>query len=79
LDVGPFVKLAHYAARRGNLHSLFVVREIADLETRELVNWWFITFHELARFASWTPLAGGPGMGGGEARLLVVEFIAYMR
>ena len=26
LDVGPFVKLAYYAARRGNLHSLFIVR-----------------------------------------------------
>jgi hypothetical protein len=39
LDVGPFVKLAHYAAKRGNLHSLFIVREIADPEARELVAW----------------------------------------
>lgn len=57
--MGPFVKLAHYVARRGNLHSLFLVREIANQETRELVNWWFITFEQLARFASWFPMAGG--------------------
>jgi hypothetical protein len=72
LDVGPFVKLAHYAARRGNLHALFVVREIADLETRELVDWWFITFDQLARFASWTPMAGGSGMGGGRSSVVCI-------
>ena len=32
LDLGPFVKLAFYAAKRGNLHSLFIVREISSLE-----------------------------------------------
>ena len=29
IDIGPFVKLAFYAAKRGNLKSLFVVRESA--------------------------------------------------
>ena len=37
LDVGPFVKLAYFAARQGNLHSLFIVREIDNVEER---NWW---------------------------------------
>jgi hypothetical protein len=72
LDVGPFVKLAHYVARRGNLHSLFVVREIANLETRELVTWWFITFDQLARFASWVPMAGGTSMGGGRSSVVCI-------
>lgn len=44
---GPFVKLAHYAAKRGNLHSLFIVREIADPEARDLVAWRYITFDRL--------------------------------
>ena len=70
LDVGPFVKLAHYVARRGNLHSLFVVREIANVETRELVQWWFITFEQRARFASWFPMAGGRSMGGGASSVV---------
>jgi len=70
LDVGPFVKLAYYAARRGNLHSLFIVREIDAVETRNLVNWWFIKFDELAQFASWVPMAGGPGMSGGASSVV---------
>ena len=72
LDTGPFVKLAYYAAKRGNLHSLFVVREIDNVETRRLVNWWFIKFEELAKFASWVSLAGGPGMGGGASRVVCI-------
>jgi len=39
LDLGPFVKLAFYAAKRGNLHSIFVVREIDNPTTRNLVGW----------------------------------------
>jgi hypothetical protein len=72
LDVGPFVKLAFYAAKRGNLHSLFVVREIADTTNRELVGWWFITFETLARFASWTPRAGGTNMRGGASTTVLI-------
>ena len=48
---GPFVKLAFYVAKRGNRHSIFLVREIDSIEKRGLVNWWFITFDQLARFA----------------------------
>jgi hypothetical protein len=72
LDVGPFVKLAYYAARRGNLHSLFIVREIDSVESRNLVNWWFIKFDELAQFASWVSKAGGPGMGGGASSVVCI-------
>lgn len=59
LDVGPFAKLAFYAAKRGNLHSLYVVREIDNPNDRNLVNWLFITFDQLAQFASWIPQGGG--------------------
>lgn len=72
LDVGPFVKLAFYAAKRGNLHSLYVVREIDNPQDRNLVQWWFIKFDELAQFASWVPMAGGPGMGGGRSSVVRV-------
>lgn len=72
LDVGPFVKLAYYAARRGNLHSLFIVREIDNVQTRNLLNWWYITFDDLAQFASWVSMAGGPGMGGGRSSVVCI-------
>lgn len=72
LDVGPFVKLAFYAAKRGNLNSLFVVREIADTTSRELVQWWFITFEQLARFASWNPIGGGTSMTGGSSTVIMI-------
>lgn len=65
LDVGPFVKLAFYAAKRGNLHSVFVVREIDNPVERNLVNWWIITFERMAQFASWNPISGGTNMRGG--------------
>lgn len=52
IDVGPFVKLAFYAAKKGNLHSLFFVKEINNVIERQLVNWWFITFDSLTLFAS---------------------------
>lgn len=72
LDVGPFVKLAFYAAKRGNLHSLYVVREIDNTQDRNLVQWWYITFDHLALFASWVPQAGGPNMGGGRSSVVRV-------
>ena len=72
LDTGPFVKLAYYAAKRGNLNSLFIVREIEDIESRRLVNWWFIRFEELASFASWVSMAGGAGMRGGASRVVCI-------
>ncbi len=67
LDIGPFVKLAFYAAKRGNLHSLYVVREIDDVESRNLVNWWCITFDKMAQFASWVYSEGGRNMQGGRS------------
>jgi hypothetical protein len=72
LDLGPFVKLAHYAAKRGNLHSLFVVREIVDVESRELINWRYITFDQLAQFASWVPASGGTNMMGGGSTVVKI-------
>jgi hypothetical protein len=70
LDVGPFVKLAFYAAKRGNLHSIFVVREIDSPETRNVVNWWFITFDQMAQFASWVRQSGGRSMTGGRSSVV---------
>lgn len=65
LDLGPFVKLAFFAAKRGNLHSLFVVREIDNTQDRNLVGWWFIRFDDLAQYASWINVSGGTNMLGG--------------
>jgi len=70
LDVGPFVKLAFYAAKRGNLHSIFVVREIDNVETRGLINWLFITYEHLAQYASWIPQGGGTNMLGGRSSVV---------
>lgn len=72
LDLGPFVKLAFYAAKRGNLHSLFVVREIDSIETRNLVAWWYITYETLAQYASWVPQGGGTNMGGGGSTVVKI-------
>lgn len=78
IDIGPFVKLAFYAAKKGNLHSLFFVREINDTTQRQLVNWWFITFDILAQYASWVPQGGGQNMNGGGSTVVKIpkaEFI----
>jgi hypothetical protein len=72
LDLGPFVKLAHYAARKGQMHSLFVVKEIDNTTERNLVNWWYITFERLALFASWTPQGGGRNMQGGGSTVVKI-------
>jgi hypothetical protein len=72
IDVGPFVKLAFYAAKRGNLHSLFVVREITDTETRAIKQWWFIPFDRLAQYASWNQQGGGTNMLGGSSTVVRV-------
>ena len=79
LDIGPFVKLAYYAARQGNLHSLFIVREIDNVEQRNLVDWWFITFERLALFASWVFRAGGPAMGGGASSVVCIPKAEFVR
>jgi hypothetical protein len=70
LDIGPFVKLAYYAAKRGNLRSLYVVREIDNATDRNLVRWAYITFDHLAQFASWVPMAGGTNMQGGASAVV---------
>lgn len=78
LDVGPFVKLAFYAAKKSNLHSIFVVKEIDDIENRNLVNWWFITFDKLAQYASWVFVGGGRNMQGGRSSVVRIpknEFV----
>ena len=72
LDIGPFVKLAFYAAKRGNLHSIFVVREIDHQETRQLVGWWFITFDTMAQYASWVFSGGGTNMAGGASAVVKI-------
>jgi len=72
IDVGPFVKLAFYAAKKGNLHSLFFVREINNVVERKLVNWWFITFDTLAQYASWVTIGGGKNMNGGASTVVKI-------
>lgn len=72
LDVGPLVKLAFYAAKRGTLHSLFVVREINNTTDRELISWWAIRFEDIARFASWIPISGGKNMNGGKSTVVMI-------
>ncbi|MBN1621448.1 MAG: hypothetical protein JW871_02525 [Endomicrobiales bacterium] len=72
LDVGPFVKLAFYAAKRGNLHSIFVVREIDNTIKRNLVQWWYIKFDKLAQYASWKPIGGGRNMQGGNSTVIQI-------
>jgi hypothetical protein len=82
LDIGPFVKLAFYAAKRGNLHSMFVVKEIDDMETRNLINWWFITFDTMAQYASWVFSGGGRNMAGGASAVVKIpraEFLPLNR
>jgi hypothetical protein len=72
IDAGPFVKLAFYAAKKGNLHSIFIVKEIDNPEDRNLIAWWFITFETLAQYASWIPRGGGKGMGGGRSTVIMI-------
>ena len=64
LDSGPFVTLAFYAETLGDLRSLFIVREIDNVEDRNLVNR-FVPFDTLARYASWFPMAA---RGSGEVQ-----------
>lgn len=72
LDLGPFVKLAFYGSKRGQLHSLFVVREIDSPSTRNELAWWLIRFEDLAQCASWIPRGGGTSMGGGASTVVMV-------
>ena len=60
------------------MNSLFIVREIDNIETRGLVNWWFIRFEELAKFASWVSRAGGAGMGGGASRVVCIPKAEFL-
>jgi len=72
IDVGPFAKLAFYAARRGNMHSLFIVRQIRDTARRDLVDWKFIEFEKIALYASWVFQAGGRNMQGGSSAVIKI-------
>ena len=76
LDVGPFVKLAFYAANRGTLSSIFVVKEVSG-PARTLVNWWYATFESIAKSASWVPMAGGRSMSGGASSVVRIPLTAF--
>jgi hypothetical protein len=77
MDVGPFTKLAFFAAWYGELKSLFVVREIKDVQTRELVQYWAIEFSDVAKHASWVFQSGGPNMLGGRSAVVRVPVTAF--
>jgi hypothetical protein len=77
LDVGPFTKLAFFAAWYGQLKSLFIVREIADTETRQLVQWWAIEFADVAKHASWVFQSGGANMLGGRSAVVRIPLHAF--
>ena len=77
LDIGPFAKLAFYAARRGNLRSLYVVREIDNTTDRNLIGWLYVTFEDLVQRASWVPSRGGRNMLGGEAYVVRIPRTAF--
>lgn len=79
IDVGPFVKLSFYAAKRGNLHSIFIVREIENETTRRLASWWYITFERLAQYAGWTPIPGGTNMRGGASSVIKIPKVEFSR
>lgn len=79
LDLGPFVKLAFYAAKRKDLDSIFVVREIADTNTRCHVEWWFIDYERLSQCASWVPQGGGRNMLGGGSTVVKIPKSAFQR
>lgn len=79
LDIGPFVKLAYFAAKRGQMHSLFVVHEIEDEVARQHRDWWFITFDRLALFASWNQQAGGRNMAGGRSAVVRIPKSEFCR
>ncbi len=72
LDIGPFVKLAFYAAKRENLHSIFVVREIDNEKDRNLVEWRYVTYEVLAQYASWVFGGGGKNMQGGQSSVVKI-------
>ena len=79
LDLGPFVKLAYYASKRSNLHSLFIVREIDSGEKRNLIDWWFITYEKLAQFASWVQQGGGTSMQGTQSSVVCIPKAEFSR
>ncbi len=70
LDVGPFTKLAYFAAWNGSVKSLFVVREIDDEKRRKPVGWWAILFTDIAKYASWVFRGGGRNMLGGSSAVV---------
>jgi hypothetical protein len=78
IDVGPFVKLAYFAAKRQNMHSLFVVREISDVTTRQLVGWWYIPFERMAQYASWVYSGGGRSMIGGASATVKIPKTQFL-
>jgi hypothetical protein len=77
LDIGPFVKLAFYAAKRGNLRSLFVVKEIDNIDERNLIQWRFITYDDLAQSAGWGSRGGGTNMQGGNSAVVRIPKVNF--
>lgn len=79
IDAGPFAKLAFYASRQRNMSSLFVVREIDSAHSRNLLDWWFITFDRLADSASWVTGSGGKNMIGRSSTVIRIPKAAFSR
>ena len=77
LDVGPFTKLGFYAAWYQRFSSLFVVREIGDVQTRKLVRWWVVDFDTIAKRASWVLRSGGTSMGGSASAVIRIPIDAF--
>jgi len=55
INIKSILKSAFFATRQGVPHYLFIVREIDNPKTKNLKNWWYITFENFIQFASWIP------------------------
>lgn len=77
LDIGPFSKLACFAAAGAGQDSLFVVREIEDRVSRRHKAWHMIRFSELCRSCSWVFQGGGTNMLGGASAVVKVPLRAF--
>ena len=53
-------------------NALYIIREVDESETRELINWQYITLSDLIMKCRWNLQGGGAGMGGGTTQTIMM-------
>jgi hypothetical protein len=72
VDAGRILMLLRFCLITDS-NALYIIREVDNTPTRQLVGWRYITLSDLILYCRWNLQGGGRGMGGGSTQTIMLD------